>query len=374
MKSLTIVVVTLVASFALVGSAYAGALNVTGDAKASYQIGSGGNLDTGKALGITNEITFSATGELDNGYTWKYQTELDSGAETTSGAGIDDSQITIGTPYGTVGIYVSEGSLRSAGLGWDTTAFGAGSDNGAGFGIQNGSELSALNSLQYHSPAGLLPLGAVVKVGRSVGDATINSYKATGAVVTPACTNAVRATVTTTTKAVTTAAIANACTTREMNQYTVSLTPIEGATMIVDYFSKDGATGDNQENEGGNAAIKYASGPFSVGVGYGLEALGINNSIAAGHHTIEDYETKRASVGYAVNDALSLSFSREETSVRYVGNNVGLQSDTVGLDSIQAAYTMGGATMALSYDSADNVNNIQGLDQDEMLFTLALAF
>ena len=93
MKTLTKVLVTLVASFALVGSAYAGALNVTGDAKASYQIGSGGNLDTGKALGITNEITFSATGELDNGYTWKYQTELDSGAETTSGAGIDDENI-----------------------------------------------------------------------------------------------------------------------------------------------------------------------------------------------------------------------------------------------------------------------------------------
>jgi hypothetical protein len=192
--------------------------------------------------------------------------------------------------------------------------------------------------------------------------------------VDPSCTNAVRATVTTTTKAVTTAAIANACTTREMNQYTVSLTPVDGATVIVDYFSKDGAALDNQENEGGNAAIKYATGPISVGVGYGMEALGINNVIAAGHHTIEDYEMKRASVGYAVNDALSVSYSKEITAVRYVGNNVGLQSDSAELDSIQAAYTMGGATMALSYDSADNVNNIAGISQDEMLFTLALAF
>ena len=33
--------------------------------------------NTGKGLGISNELTFSASGELDNGYTWNYAMELD---------------------------------------------------------------------------------------------------------------------------------------------------------------------------------------------------------------------------------------------------------------------------------------------------------
>ena len=41
----------------------------------------GGDQDnTGKGIGISNELNFTASGELDNGFTWKYHTELDPAA------------------------------------------------------------------------------------------------------------------------------------------------------------------------------------------------------------------------------------------------------------------------------------------------------
>ena len=39
--------------------------------------GGGGANNDDKGLGISNELMFKASGELDNGYTWNYHMELD---------------------------------------------------------------------------------------------------------------------------------------------------------------------------------------------------------------------------------------------------------------------------------------------------------
>ena len=79
-----IVVLSSVIAFS---SANAGVLEVTGTAKATYVIGSSDSTtaknDEGKGLGITNELAFTGTGELDNGWTWKYQVELDDTTAST---------------------------------------------------------------------------------------------------------------------------------------------------------------------------------------------------------------------------------------------------------------------------------------------------
>ena len=53
-------------------TANAGELTVTGSAKATYNHQGGGSAanNSGKNLGISNELMFTASGELDNGYTW----------------------------------------------------------------------------------------------------------------------------------------------------------------------------------------------------------------------------------------------------------------------------------------------------------------
>ena len=103
----------MIASLSLLGTAYAGEVTVTGNAEATYSItGSktGTSVDDtttvmGKGIGVANEIDFTATGETDNGYTWTYQTQFD------DGTAVDDGRLEVTSPYGTIGFYVSEGSL-----------------------------------------------------------------------------------------------------------------------------------------------------------------------------------------------------------------------------------------------------------------------
>ena len=88
MKNIIKSLIVMLSSVSLFTSANAGELSVSGTAKATYNIKSG-NTHVGKGLGITNELNFTASGELDNGYTWSYSMELDPNAVsagTTAGA------------------------------------------------------------------------------------------------------------------------------------------------------------------------------------------------------------------------------------------------------------------------------------------------
>ena len=69
--------------------ANAGELSVTGSAKASYVItssdGNAGKVELGKGLGVANEFTLSASGELDNGMSWNYAQDIDNGTVQDDG-------------------------------------------------------------------------------------------------------------------------------------------------------------------------------------------------------------------------------------------------------------------------------------------------
>ena len=65
----------MLTSVSLFASANAGELTVNGTAKATYNSQSGNT--NGQGVGITNDLNFTASGELDNGFTWAYSMELD---------------------------------------------------------------------------------------------------------------------------------------------------------------------------------------------------------------------------------------------------------------------------------------------------------
>jgi hypothetical protein len=68
MKKMMKTLFVSIASLSLMISAKAGELTVNGSAKMTYNATSGQNVDNG--IGISNELNFCASGELDNGYTW----------------------------------------------------------------------------------------------------------------------------------------------------------------------------------------------------------------------------------------------------------------------------------------------------------------
>ena len=75
MTKITKLFAVVVSSLLVSVQAFAGELAVSGSAKASYAINGGDSNSTG--LGISNELMFKASGELDNGFTWNYHMELD---------------------------------------------------------------------------------------------------------------------------------------------------------------------------------------------------------------------------------------------------------------------------------------------------------
>ena len=162
MNKLTKLLFSVISSVAIATSAFAGEFSVTGGVKATYTIlgntGTSGTNGLGKGLGISNEFSLSASGELDNGMTWSYAQDID-GATVQ-----DDASLAFGTDYGTVKVCVSECPLSTK-YAFDNSAYGVGSDTGYGGGaaststMQYGSNISSYNNIQYHAPADLLPFG-----------------------------------------------------------------------------------------------------------------------------------------------------------------------------------------------------------------------
>ena len=160
----------MLTSISLFGSANAGEVGVSGTAKATYNIESGGK-NAGKGLGITNELNFTASGETDAGYTWSYSMELDPGAtavgttaDETQGAQNDDTKVTLSTPYGTVGVFISEGGLDVEDAA-SQSAYSRPTDMGGSDGVTDNFTIDAYNNMQYHTPADMIPFGGSFKIG-----------------------------------------------------------------------------------------------------------------------------------------------------------------------------------------------------------------
>lgn len=355
-------------SVALTSVAFAGEVTVTGSAKASYRINSSDSStakqDTTKGFGVSNELNFSASGELDNGWTWNWGIDFDQADRTVAGGGIDDAKLTLTTPMGTVGIFQSEGSLRSAAYAWDVSAFGAATDNGAGGSMVIGYEISSLNNVQYHLPAGLLPFGITGQVAYAQScDSGPNDFKGAGTTCTPAVGTAQTVTAGSTgLSAETTGAVYESVT-----QYAVQATPIDGLTIKADYTDFSHPASANKAEEG-HIGAKYAYGPVTVGYGKGYISPENNSTAATG---VTAFVNTSYGIGFKVNDQLSVSYTQEKS---HVDLNTNASEETLKVNSIQAAYNIGGATVAVSQDDIQNDNYTTNKDVKETLFTLVMAF
>jgi len=354
MKTIMKTLFVALTSFALLSSANAGELSVTGSAKATWTNVS--EAQSGKQIGIANELLFSASGELDNGYTWTYSVALDptttgdtaaTPTATPAGAAINDDQtLNIGMPgLGTLGINVSAGGFNAK-YGWSADAYTVMSDTGKSEGMSYSSDLGGTSNIQFATEAGLLPLGAVIQVGygyaKTDGDSTNASGKA-GADTKTA--------------------------------YGLTLKPIDGLTIGGTY------TEDNQYADGAATAqsaqtgayyAKYSAGPVTVGYGKSYNAPTIATFATGGATTVEYYENTGVSIGYALNDAVRISYTDEKGQAHYA------TSATVGYDinlaSYQVAYNIGGATISLVRQDVENAAFTNNNDWTETLVGIAMAF
>jgi len=348
----------MLSSISLFASANAGELSVTGTAKATYNILSGLNQNANKGIGVANEFNLGASGELDNGWSWNYSIAMDPGATANnalaSNVENDDSSLTLTTPYGTLGVFSMAGALDVEDAA-TKSVYGRPADIGGPDGTVDNFTIDSYNNLQYHTPAGLLPFGIQAKVAYAPGlDVTLNSSNSGGAGVTKSATN-----------------MGDSAT-----EYQVTATPIDGLKVGASYIEYSGsgsgvATASKQSPESGAVYATYSIGQVSLGISEARAAQLLSGATIA-DGTVEWYGQRNMSIAFNVNDSLSVSYEVETSET----NKVTTTDAEVEQKSsaIQAAYTMGGMTFAVSLGQFDNNGYVANADAEQALFAVTMAF
>jgi hypothetical protein len=356
MRNINKTLIVMLTSVSFLTSANAGTLGVSGTAKATYNIMSGPHQ--GKGLGITNELNFTAAGELDNGYTWSYSMELDPGAtavsgntdtESTQSAQNDDTKLTLTTPFGTAGVFISEGGLDLED-GASQSVYGRPTDNGDPSATVDNYTIDSYNNVQYHTPADLLPFGITAKIAYAPDLDAYGSGNNSGAVLYEGAAD---------------------FTGRSATEYQVKASPIDGLTIGASYmdFDMQGATKKDQTAESGAYMATYALGNFTAGYSKAYRANLIADSANTG---VDHYEQSNYSLAVAINDDLSVSYETEKSKAH---QNLDSSADVEQKStSVQAAYNMGGMTIALISSGHDNIGYTEGSNRDQTLLAITMAF
>ncbi|MFL2875716.1 MAG: porin [Candidatus Pelagibacter sp.] len=350
MKTIMKTLLVSIASLSLMFSVNAGELTVNGTAKATYNAVSGASADNG--VGVTNELNFTASGEMDNGYTWSYSMELDPSTSGTNGdktgsapgqAINDDTQITLKmNDMGTVKFCVSECGNNKK-YAWDQSAYTSMSDTGYSEGIVYPDDMGSYASIQYHTPALPFGISGSVAHGNPKKDGQSGNTTATGG--------------------------------NSATEFSLTIAPVDGLTLTGSFMEQnlytDGTINNGQKEQNGAYAITYALGNLTAGYGKSYKAPEID-TLSAGATTIEFYENTGFSLGYAVNDDLSISYANEVGERNYQTSST--ETFDIEMDSVQVAYSLGGATLSLARAEYENAGFIQNKDVSETIIAMSFAF
>ena len=296
-------------------SAFAGEMSVAGSASINVEHTNGGDADTGKTFSMGNQLTFSGSGELDNGLNVALSFVIDQNDDsTTAGAAYS------GGPFDSHSVTISSdtmGSLKFSGEG-GSSALSALDGTAAGdiwddFDIASSVHPTGLgggdNSMMYTLPAIM------------DGVALNASYTPRG-------------------------------TADSSTAYSVTYTGIEG--LSASYGMGDGG---NESTDGTAFKMSYAFGPITVGYSaYEHDTTG----------TASDDDTTSYQVSYTVSDELSVTYGAEEVERGTL--------EDVETMMISTAYTAGGMTISASMAEIDNMDGTTTATQDRERWALGLSF
>ncbi len=314
---------TALAGSLVATSAFAGSLSVSGGASFEVQHVNGGAANAGKAWSMGNSVTFTGSGELDNGLTVSVSFELDQGA----GAGVTATSDT-GKPFDSHSLSVgsdSVGTLTFSGHGGssaqsavDDMATGDIWDNGMGHAAAPTSSTSD-NMLSYSLPS--LMDGLAVTVSHVPHTST--QYEGT-------------------------------------MDWAVAYTGVEGLTIGF-------ASGENKTTKGSEADVStyyatYAYGPVTVAFAeteFDSEATGAS----------ADQDFTAYSVAYTVSDEISVAYKVADLSTPNNASDVDQE-----VNGVTASYTAGGMTISGKMINADNVAMSSAATSDQSMWELAASF
>jgi len=325
----------LCGSLAAISAAHAGDLTVSGGADMTWM--SKSDAVTGNPIGIGSNYGLAGSGELDNGWT------VDLSIAMTNLNAYSNTSVTIGVP-GVGDFLVNQGGSGTGIQRMDDitpTVWEEADGAGLSAGITKVAGTSAGATIEY-TPS-MTPDGLTARIAYSpdADGSSSNSDKTSGG-VSGTLESGWDVTLTATS-----------------DLHGMEGLTIYGGISEVDQFQNANTiSGDSQERVVG---IKYAAGGFTVGYQ--------DNEDKVGTTANNTYDNTMYSVTFNVNDDLSIGYAHVESTKEG-------DSDTAEADSIQIAYTMGGASWRIAEVDVENsaYSNAAANDSNATIISLGLAF
>ena len=307
---------TALAGSLVVSSAVAGEMSVAGGA--SIGLKNTNKTSSGKSWTMGNQLTFTGSGELDNGLNVALSMVIDQNDDSTLGtaaqldnAPFDSHSVTISSDAMGSLVFSGEGG-SSANSAIDTTAAGDLWNNGSGMGGPIAPN-AGNNSLFYTLPS--VMDGVDITASYSPGRAGQDSATAFG----------------------------------------LGFTGVEGLTLNV-------ARG-NKETIGSQAQITTIKASYAIG----SFTLGYSINDAETDATGGDEELTSMNVAYTVTDDISVSFGSETFE------NEGSSNDET-MFGMGISYTTGGVTLSANQFNAEDVGGIAGAAGEKERWALSASF
>jgi len=295
---------------------------------------------TGNPIGIGSNMTFSGSGELDNGTTFALS------IAHANKAAYSNTNIVITVP--SLGDIRIDQGVSGTGIdrmddliptAWEE-AYGA----GLGTGIVTVDGSAGGSNIEWTPTADMLPDGLSARVayspkvnGSGSSDKTVSADDGSGV----------------------------------GSGWDVTLTHTalaDGLTLYGGYSTTERADGTYQGDAHEHTyGVTYAQGNVTVGYQYSKDNVQEKTGTSY-------YENNGIGISFLVNDDLSLSYGRYESErVQDKPNSTNVTTEAT---SIQLAYTMGGASIRLAENSVDDGNYTSGTtkDRDGTTLSLSLAF
>ena len=306
-------------------SAHAGELSVSGSASLTMSdADTNGTAISGNQFSMGDSVTFSGSGEMDNGMTISVSYELDGdAADGDSAAGsnqLDSHSMTLDTNgMGTITFAGHGGSSAMSAIddvtpnayeeSWDAVA---GADTGTLVGGSSGN-----NMFTYTSPS------------------------FSGATITMAYLNA-----------------SDAVTDVSYSDFAIAYSP-----EMVDGLTVGYGQGDTEETTG--TEIEHTA--MYVKYTYGSVTVGYQENEADASAAANDIDFEAFGISYAVSDNLTIAYNQSESKK---GSDADVQEAT----GISASFTSGGMTIAGVMNDVDNVAGVAANDTEGYELNLSFAF
>jgi outer membrane protein OmpU len=307
-------------------SANAGSMSVSGGASMNVSGYTGEGQNRGATFTMGNQLTFSGSGELDNGLNVAVSFIIDQGDDTTQATGVapfDSHSVTISSDtFGSLKLMGEGGTSASSAI--STTAAGnlwdSFDETTSGTGVAIGDLLITAgpgdDSFLYTSPELMDGLTAVL----SYEPQNTGHQSGTG--------------------------------------YGLNYSGVEGLTL--NYANTD-VNGGTATTDGSNEVLKasYAYGSFTVGYSQSENDL---------DSTGTDITMTSMAATYSVTDELSITYGVEESETSASGKV------DAELSAISFAYTAGGMTLSGKMTEGENLNYTTASGEDQDAWTLGASF